>query len=435
MAVQFRPLPLDVFQPDQRTHIARLNQDLRDLFALEGVIRNPLSTRRSDQTIVRRGEVQVDVSRITPSITGVVSGSSTVVGTPALTLGTSNVVGSTATALSTNSTIALFGTQAASDLVTSATVGTSAFAARGDHAHPFPESLGTLADRSKSITLTNHASLGALLTASSTWSASLLTLFAPAASGGVIIDPNGFVGAAGNIPAGAVPGGAVMTFSTTLGSSVSGAFTGILGNIAVTGSNADSNTQLNGGQCIAAYGATIGNSKEQIGFIAKAQITNSAGSGDCTGLLAQINVSGITTRTNVTCVKALPLSAINGTITTLRGFLYSHVNAGGTILSTVGYDCTAITRGTSAAIGFRSAGHTVGSTFCCGFEAALHTSGTLRRSFAGDNSLECRQNHMVVGTSGFGFVVKDTVDGNYYVIKTASGTIGSSSIGTTVPAV
>ena len=164
MALQFQPLPLEIFSEKQKPYIARLNSQLRDLFALEGVIRNPIESTRSDNTVVRGGEFQVDVSRITPSIASVVSGVSTVVGTPALTFGTANTVGSTTTAVSINSAIALFGTTAPSDVTGAASVGTGGWAARGDHVHAISTSvvLGNTAPESLA---------GASSAGSATWAA------------------------------------------------------------------------------------------------------------------------------------------------------------------------------------------------------------------------------------------------------------------------
>ena len=168
MAIQLRPLPPEVFPEEARPYIKHLNVVLRDLCALEGTIRDPLQSRRSDLSIARRNTFQVAVSRITPSISEVVSGVSTVVGAPQLTFSTSNIVGSTTTAVSINSTIALFGTQVAADLASTATVGSSAYGARADHAHRFGPTLRstangatlTFADDTIDTSLTN--SLGAL---------------------------------------------------------------------------------------------------------------------------------------------------------------------------------------------------------------------------------------------------------------------------------
>jgi len=168
MAIQFHPLPPEVFDAKARPYIKRLNTELREMFGLEGVIRQPIDSARSDNTISRRASVQVDVSRITPSISNVVSGVSTVVGTPSLTLSTSNVVGSTTTAVSINSTIALFDTTAPPALGSTAATGSVAFAARRDHQHIFPPTLRSTANAS-TLALTDDAtdqtltgSLGAL---------------------------------------------------------------------------------------------------------------------------------------------------------------------------------------------------------------------------------------------------------------------------------
>lgn len=135
MALQFHPLPVELFPEETRPYLKRLNFELRDLFGLEGTIRQPITDRRSDLSVTRGGALQVHVDRITPSVASVVSGVSTVVGVPSLTLSTTNVVGSTTSAISTNSTIALFGTGLPAGLSASAIVGTSAFAARADHIH------------------------------------------------------------------------------------------------------------------------------------------------------------------------------------------------------------------------------------------------------------------------------------------------------------
>ena len=156
MASPFPTLPREAFDEKVRPYIKRLNIWGREMSGLEGVIRQPISTRASDLTVTRRGEFQVAVSRITPSISSVVSGVSTVVGIPALVLGTVNTIGSTTSAVSTNSAIALFGTGLPAALASAAAVGTSAFSARADHAHIFPPTLRSTANAS-TLTLTDDA--------------------------------------------------------------------------------------------------------------------------------------------------------------------------------------------------------------------------------------------------------------------------------------
>lgn len=152
MATHFQPLPLELFTAEQRPYIARLNHQLRELFALEGTIRQPIQSKRSDNSISRRAEVQVDVSRITPDMTQVISGSSTVTGVPALTLGLVNAVGTTTTAIAVDSSVALFGTATPSGISTAGAVGSSAFAARADHVHSYSATFGTNTPTGVSLT-------------------------------------------------------------------------------------------------------------------------------------------------------------------------------------------------------------------------------------------------------------------------------------------
>jgi len=142
MAIQHKPLPLSVFPEEARPYIAHLNNTLRELCALEGVLSNPSIARRSDSTVVRNSGQPVDQTRITPSISSG-SGSSTTVGTPALSFGTVNAAGSTTTVVSINSAVAIFGTQAPIGVSTAAAVGSSSYAARADHVHAIAEDIVT----------------------------------------------------------------------------------------------------------------------------------------------------------------------------------------------------------------------------------------------------------------------------------------------------
>lgn len=136
MSIQFRPIPLDIFDQKQRPAIARLNSMLHDLCALEGTIKQPRAVKRSDNSISRIGEQQVHVTRITPDIMDVVSGASSIVATPALTFGLTNTVGSTTGVLSVNSAVALFSTVAPTPVDADAAIaGLSATAANLGHKH------------------------------------------------------------------------------------------------------------------------------------------------------------------------------------------------------------------------------------------------------------------------------------------------------------
>jgi hypothetical protein len=145
MAVRIHPLPLEVFEESARPFIKRLNDELRQLSGLEGTIRQPLAVRRSDRTVSRRGEQQVHVTRITPAVGQVVSGASSIIGTPALTLGQTNVAGTTNTALSVDSSLAIFDTGTPAGVSTGSAAGSQAFAARRDHVHSFDNILEEVA--------------------------------------------------------------------------------------------------------------------------------------------------------------------------------------------------------------------------------------------------------------------------------------------------
>ena len=73
MAANFHPLPAHKFPADLRAPVARLNRELRDLFALESVNVSEVATSRSDGSVVKRQGAQVHVTRITPDVTAILS--------------------------------------------------------------------------------------------------------------------------------------------------------------------------------------------------------------------------------------------------------------------------------------------------------------------------------------------------------------------------
>ena len=69
--VQYLPNTIKVgASVGQQWYIQRMNNELRELFALEGTLRNPRGPRRSDASIARRGSVQVHVSRVSDQAIG-----------------------------------------------------------------------------------------------------------------------------------------------------------------------------------------------------------------------------------------------------------------------------------------------------------------------------------------------------------------------------
>ncbi len=69
MAVNFHPLPLEVFTEEARPFISRLNRELRDIAALEGTIGlSRRNARRSDKSITRNQDIVIDSSVINPPV-------------------------------------------------------------------------------------------------------------------------------------------------------------------------------------------------------------------------------------------------------------------------------------------------------------------------------------------------------------------------------
>lgn len=65
MGTRFTPLPLDQFDESLRPHIARLNNELRTLFGLEGaLVSSSEIKRRSDASIVRNVKELINVTKI-----------------------------------------------------------------------------------------------------------------------------------------------------------------------------------------------------------------------------------------------------------------------------------------------------------------------------------------------------------------------------------
>lgn len=137
MALQFHPLPVTVFPDKAQPYIMRFNREIADLFGLEGTIKNPDSIRKSDLSIARQAGPQVALTRVTPTPAATAGGSGTtvVIGAPALTLGTVNTAGSTTTVIAINSAVKAFDTTLPAVVSTSSATGSAGVAARRDHVH------------------------------------------------------------------------------------------------------------------------------------------------------------------------------------------------------------------------------------------------------------------------------------------------------------
>ncbi len=68
MASRFHALPVDLFESDLQPYMSRFNFELRQLFGLEGALREPVGTKRSDGTVIRSTRKTVHITRVTPDI-------------------------------------------------------------------------------------------------------------------------------------------------------------------------------------------------------------------------------------------------------------------------------------------------------------------------------------------------------------------------------
>jgi len=376
-----------------------LNRELRDLFGLEGSLSNPRTTTRSDATVARQSVPTVDISRITPSIAAAISGASTVFGIPNLTLGTVNAAGSTTTAMAVDSSVAMFGTALPLGDSHTGIVGTSSFAERAGHRHPHPESL-MVVGTTKMLTLTDDPTLGALLTSASTLAigVSSLSLLAPNATNALKI------GKYGNI---------------------SMAATGVVETTMLSFSKLDF-SETSAVQIMSTLVANTGS-----GGVSPVLYLSGTNSGTATstqtGLRMTMKQNNASASGNLIVFEAIPQSSLfTGTrakVALFSGPTIASALTGGTITDMVHFDVT-------NAVATNTFTNQTGL-----LQTNVFNRGTTRRAVKVANSIECTANHMIVGTSGMGFVVKDTVDANYYMISTAGGVVGCSSIGTSLPAV
>ena len=492
MALQFHPLPAEIFDEKARPYIKRLNFELRDLFGLEGTIRQPITTRSSDLTIARRSELQVAVSRITPSIASVVSGVSTVVGTPALTLGTANTIGSTATALSVNSAIAIFGTQAPIGLSLSAAVGTSTYAARADHVHAgfdatVPAALGSTA-------ATGTVDFGARRDhvhlyppiLRSTANASLLTLTddatnqtwtaAGVAGRIIVVSPDDSMALPSRIALGSTieptPDSACLFTTRT---SIAGVFmrAGLEGGITADDASAHTSELFFGGilraTCANTAGATYTSVTVRgldIQLTATVHTTNTHSYTERTGLRISAAValqsgSGAVSCTDVHGIRVLDFPAIGtvGTYTNVRAVRIQMPTIGATIrrgfsletgtqnvgteaANVEGYYCEDLTRGTARRASFYGEGATTGTpTDVYGFfQGTAHVVGTNRYGarYTGATtgtptlSVGVQADAHAVGTTKRSFIGADPAQFGGIVMDDATDIVVNATTGTKI---
>ena len=331
--------------------------------------------------------------------------------------------------------------------------------ARSDDVMVYPEALATAADRTKTLTLTNDSARGALLTASSVYGQSFLSFAAPSSTTYVSVSSEGHISAASSVPSTDI----VLQFVET-GTPASSTMLGVLGQI--TTNAASKGGKGLRGFVLASHASGNTSTTSQIGIEAEVKSGGAGVTGSLIGFNSILSRSSGSVQTWYGFKYTPSISTGSGTVENSYGFYntkygtflpaitneYGFYSEGlneatnrwgfyyagaGTATATkdTGFECGHQSGGTTR-VAFLANGVSVGSpTTVTGFQSTLHVTGTNRRSFIGGNSLECTDNHMIVGTSGMGFVVKDTVDANYYMISTAGGVVGCSSIGTSLPAV
>lgn len=182
---------------------------------------------------------------------------------------------------------------------------------------------------------------------------------------------------------------------------------------------------------------------ENIGTAVRYQsISNTGNTGIASVFKALLNMSGFTTGKTVAsaCLfKSVPeafllgAGALGGTLTALNQFWAntptSMVFGTPSVLGTHrGFYCSDLKYGTNR-VCFDAEPITssvpAAPAIAFGGRSLLHTTGVLRRSWIGDNSIECTQNYVIVSTAGMGLVLRDTTDGNYYLINTTNGVLNA----------
>jgi hypothetical protein len=306
------------------------------------------------------------------------------------------------------------------------------------------QALSAETNRNRTLRLTDDVTEGALLTASSTFGVNAAAILAPNATNAVRIGKYGNLALAGTALTDqylmsftktnfneATVGPIALNFTMTnqgIGDAqglVRGLNASISGNLAQAVAPSFRNVE---GVRIAVTGGAGGNSYFQgslITFRSFSTTVSSSVVGTTVVSIVDFQSSNTNTITRALVADRISFEAkgavtllISGALNNHYGFFCNALTAGNTRIQ---YEARPISTGTPA--------------IAYGYRSALHSVGTLRRSFIGDNSMECTQNRIIVGTSGMGVVVQDTVDGNYYQIYSANGFIQTVSLGATLPAV
>lgn len=285
--------------------------------------------------------------------------------------------------------------------------GGSVAAIRKDAILPFPEALGTLANRAKTLTATDDATYSALLTAAATFgtgsafsataSGKGLSFMAPGGTVPVCIGPNGTFGRGAYSDTDLMLHGLVTISNATrvrgwnligLTASGTGGATGI--EMTVTDTPSGVSTQGLFGMDVT---AKANNANQQgVATIIRATHSTFGGASASRGALAIFGARAAT-------------SYSANTLPSLSFFEVQQQPSLGTISGVI----AALRQSTAFAI------------------------GATRRGVYCANSLESISNHVILSAAGKMFIAKDAVDGNFYGLSFQNGILMITNVGVSAP--
>lgn len=317
---------------------------------------------------------------------------------------------------------------------------------RTDATLEFPESLGAVADRTDTVTLTDDGSEGALLTASNAFAVNGIALKAPNATNTFRIGKYGNVSIAGAILVDTTLYNATKTdYNETTVCRVQ--------NWSLTNSNVGSVSVIvsgfNGtltGSCSAAAASTTNSVIGGAFALSAGNPSNNNFLGNLIGY--RVTSMTLNTQTAGTAIPlvvgfeygsvATPVTATRATITdnmAFRARMGATLLTSATITNATGFRCEAITAGTNR-YGVDIAAFTTGTpTVSYGVQVGTHSVGTTRRSFIGGNTFHCTANDFACDTAAKGFIAKDGAGTPHYWRYTvaADGTPRIDDTGTALP--
>lgn len=287
---------------------------------------------------------------------------------------------------------------------------------RSDAVFPFPEALGTLADRTRTLTVTNDAAYSALLTASTAFTTGTASLTESGANAKAI----SFMAPGGTTPF-------VITPVGTMGRGV-----------------ADANTLMRHDSF------TVASASRVRGWLMTNLVAGTVAAAPSTGGIIGIEAS----------VTDQPTSAstqvIRGIDFTIKA---NNANANGAMAvvraTLASYAGTSATRGTAAIFQALAPttllNQTLPSLYFYEIAQVPLSSGTIsgaivglkqttafgvgatRRSVQVVNSMEVTANDVILSGAGKRFIAKDGVDGNFYGLSFQNGILMVSNLGATAP--